>query len=211
MSTPHLARVAAKLAARHPLLIVAFGSSTTEGVGASSPERSYPSLLPGELARLAPDQPPARVLNRGVGGEAIDEMRARLERDVLSETPDLVIWQMGTNAAMRRMDPAYFADSAAQGIAQLLAAGPDLLLMEPQGGPSMRTVRHSPAYRNAVRALGQRFNVPVLRRYDLMHRWGRRYNAPLVIEDGLHMTDLGYALLAQATARAILRFAKNAG
>src|SRR5688572_31610167 len=42
-----------------------------------------------------------RVLNRGVGGEEEADMLTRFDRDVIAEKPDLVLWQVGSNAVMR--------------------------------------------------------------------------------------------------------------
>ena len=88
---------------REKLTIVAIGSSSTQGVGASSPAASYPSRLEAELRKRFP-QVDIRVINRGKGGEDAPEELARLERDVIAEHPDLVIWQLGTNAVLRRDD-----------------------------------------------------------------------------------------------------------
>src|SRR5262249_12945554 len=86
-----------------PLTVVAMGSSSTQGVGASAASMSYPSRLESELR----DRFPAieiRVLNRGIGGQEVGEELGRLGHDVVAEHPDLVIWQVGTNAVLRRDD-----------------------------------------------------------------------------------------------------------
>ena len=49
-----LERVAARVSAHQPLTIVAIGSSSTLGFGASAPEMSYPSRLAVELLALLP-------------------------------------------------------------------------------------------------------------------------------------------------------------
>ena len=77
---PHTAR---RLHAGQPLSIVALGSSSTEGVGASAPQFSYPSRLAAVLQARFPEVA-IRVVNRGVSGEQSPQMVARLERDVLS-------------------------------------------------------------------------------------------------------------------------------
>src|SRR5262245_47577445 len=63
-----LSRFAQRLAAREPVRIVAIGSSSTYGEGASSPRASYPRQLARALAQAFPA---ARitVLNRGVNGD----------------------------------------------------------------------------------------------------------------------------------------------
>jgi len=48
---PHLAQ---KIAAGDPITIVAIGSSSTAGAGASSPDASYPSQLSLELRKQFP-------------------------------------------------------------------------------------------------------------------------------------------------------------
>ena len=49
-----LTRVSQRLAAGEPITIVAIGSSSTAGAGASSPAASYPSKLAVELMRHFP-------------------------------------------------------------------------------------------------------------------------------------------------------------
>ena len=40
------------------------------------------------------------MLNRGVNGEDAREMLARFDQSVIAESPDLVLWQVGTNALL---------------------------------------------------------------------------------------------------------------
>ncbi|HXY90486.1 MAG TPA: SGNH/GDSL hydrolase family protein, partial [Xanthobacteraceae bacterium] len=75
---PHLA---ARIAQKEAVTIVALGSSSTAGAGASSADFTYPARLEVELKARFPGIP-IRVLNRGVGGEDVKEMNDRMERDV---------------------------------------------------------------------------------------------------------------------------------
>jgi lysophospholipase L1-like esterase len=79
---------------------VALGSSSTYGAGASTSAATYPSRLAEELARHFPGHE-LSVLNRGVNGQQITDMLARLETAVIAERPDLVLWQVGTNSVLR--------------------------------------------------------------------------------------------------------------
>src|SRR6266480_509827 len=63
-----LTRTAYRLASRNLIMIVALGSSSTAGAGASSAEATYPSRLMVELSHRFRTQP-IMVLNRGVSGE----------------------------------------------------------------------------------------------------------------------------------------------
>jgi acyl-CoA thioesterase-1 len=95
-----LPRTAMRIARHEGLTVVAIGSSSTEGIGASTPAATYPSRVAAELARRLPRQS-VTVLNKGVGGETAIEMLARFDRDVFAQNPDLVIWQAGTNSVLR--------------------------------------------------------------------------------------------------------------
>jgi lysophospholipase L1-like esterase len=203
-----LPRVARQIASRLPVRIVAFGSSSTEGVGASSPSATYPARLEAELNQaLSVDTKRVSVLNRGVGGEDVDDMLARLERDVLREKPDLVIWQTGSNDPLRSVPLARFIEETKAGIGKMRAAGLDVMLMEPQWCPKLQETPGADLYREAVRSVGSELAVPVIRRADLMRKWvaeSRLSSNQLLSGDGFHMTDGGYALLAREIANEIL-------
>src|SRR5580658_8021225 len=95
-----LLRTMRRLTSGKPLTIVAIGSSSTAGAGASSPDASYPSRLAAELKQRFPAQA-ITVLNRGVNGEETDNMMARFSTDVIAAHPQLVLWQVGTNSVLR--------------------------------------------------------------------------------------------------------------
>src|ERR1700692_180919 len=74
--------------------IVAIGSSTTAGEGNI---KAYPERL---LSLLQTEYPNAGItmVNKGVGGQEAPVELQRFDTDVIAEKPDLVIWQVGTNA-----------------------------------------------------------------------------------------------------------------
>src|SRR6202790_3946995 len=121
-SLPH---VASKLAAGEPVVIIAFGSSSTSGYGTTSPEFTYPNRLAVQLHRQNPSAD-LTVINPGQGGEDAPEMMKRLQVAVLDMKPDLVIWQVGTNAVLRNLDPTETAKLVEEGVARIQAAGADL-------------------------------------------------------------------------------------
>ncbi|HEV2675536.1 MAG TPA: SGNH/GDSL hydrolase family protein [Aliidongia sp.] len=206
-ATGPLAHVAARLAHGAPLTIVAFGSSSTEGVGASSPAHAYPARLQADLAAQVPSTETITVINRGIGGEDADDMLVRLQRDVIGARPDLVIWQTGTNDPLRKLPIDRFEAETRAGIARMRAAGIDVVLMEPQDCRMMRATPGAFTYLDAVRRIGQDMAVPVVRRYDMIHRWladGSVTEAQLMAPDGLHMADEGYERLAKEVAHELL-------
>ncbi|MGY3613907.1 SGNH/GDSL hydrolase family protein [Bradyrhizobium sp. USDA 10063] len=92
---PHLAEA---LHGPDDVSIVAIGSSSTVGEGASSKENSYPNKLAAALSARFPG-PKIDMHNVGVNGQEAPDKAARFKNDVLAFKPALVIWQVGTNAA----------------------------------------------------------------------------------------------------------------
>src|SRR5262249_32683420 len=76
-----LPRTARLLVSGLPIKVVALGSSSTRGAGASTPAACYPSRLAEELVRRFPGHK-FTVLNRGVNGEDVSNMLARLDTAV---------------------------------------------------------------------------------------------------------------------------------
>jgi lysophospholipase L1-like esterase len=201
-----LPHVQHRLIAGKTLSIVAFGSSSTEGVGASSKANSYPSKLQTALQPMLPAGATVVVANQGIGGEDVDDMMRRLP-GIVAARPDLVIWQTGSNDPLRDVPLDRFVRLTRDGIAAMQAAGIDVMLMEPQLCQRLADTAGSQRFRDALRALGDELHVPVIRRYELMERWLARkeITAPqLLSPDGLHMADAGYAKLAREVAREIL-------
>src|SRR6516164_822063 len=204
-SLPH---VAAKLIAGQPVVIVAFGSSSTAGYGASSPEFNYPNRLAAQLHRHYPTAD-ITVINAGVGGEDAPEMMKRLQRSVIDVHPDLVIWQVGTNAVLRNLDPVETANLVEDGIARIQAGGADVVLVDPQYSP--RVTERGESANRMVKLLGniaQLRHVGIFPRFEVMRDWHERQALPIdsfVISDGLHMNDWGYACFAQLLGDDIIR------
>jgi acyl-CoA thioesterase-1 len=201
-----LPRTAERLRSGGPLTIVAFGSSSTEGIGASRPDRSYPS----RLAALLKEQLPGmeiRVLNRGVGGEMAPQMVARLERDVLAARPDLVIWQLGTNSVLHDIDPAMETAVAAPAIERIKAAGADVMMMDLQYAPGVLNHRYYRRMLGVLAAIARSEHVPLVRRFAMMQYWADRGVMTLramLAKDRLHMSDRGYDCLARQVARDVI-------
>jgi lysophospholipase L1-like esterase len=203
-----LLHVASKLAAGEPVVIIAFGSSSTVGYGTTSPEFTYPNRLAAQLHRQYPSAD-ITVVNRGQGGEDAPEMMKRLQTAVLDMKPDLVIWQVGTNAVLRNLDPAETARLVEEGVARIQAEGADLVLVDPQYSP--RVNEHAESTSQMVKLLGnvaQLRHVGVFPRFEVMREWHEKQAIPIdnfVISDGLHMTDWGYACFAQLLGDDIIK------
>jgi hypothetical protein len=139
MPIPHLPHTRAALATNQPLVAVALGSSSTRGWMSTNVAHSYPALLQRELNDALPKADFA-FINRGVGGQDAPEELARLDSDVIAIRPQLVIWQVGANGAVRDESPATFKQLIEEGIEKLKTAGADVILMDNQRSP--RTQRN---------------------------------------------------------------------
>ena len=204
-SLPHVAN---KLIAGQPLVIIAFGSSSTEGYGSSAPEFTYPNRLAAQLKRRYPTAD-ITVVNAGRGGEDAAEMMKRLQTAVIDQKPDLVIWQVGTNAVQRNLDPAETAKLVEDGVARIQAGGSDIVLVDPQYSP--RVIERAESAGRMVRLLNRVASlrhVGLFPRFEVMREWHEGQALPVdsfVIADGLHMNDWGYACFAQLLGDDIVR------
>ena len=204
-SLPH---VAGKLAAGQPVVIIAFGSSSTQGFGTTSPEFTYPNRLAKQLRRHYPSAD-ITVVNRGKGGEDAPEMMKRLQTEVIDMKPDLVIWQVGTNAVLRNLDPAETALEVEDGVARIQASGADLVLVDPQYSP--RVTERAESANRMVRLLSkvaELRHIGIFPRFEVMREWHEQQALPIdsfVISDGLHMNDWGYACFAQLLGDDIIK------
>src|SRR6185437_8981854 len=118
----HLAK---KLFAAAPIVVVAIGSSSTAGAGASSPAANYPSRLAIELRQRFPGRA-ITVINRGVNGEEVADMLKRFDEAVVAAKPDLVLWQLGTNSVIRGHMAVDHVSAIRRGIEMIRAIGADV-------------------------------------------------------------------------------------
>lgn len=203
MTMPHVARA---LATGKPVVIVAFGSSSTYGAGASARDKTYPSRLAALLARRLPGAS-ITVLNRGIGGEAAAATLVRVDSDVIAAHPDLVIWQVGTNDVMRDVDPAAAGAVIREGVMRMQRAGIDVVLMDVQFAPAVFRHANIREMERVIAAEGRLLGVPVIRRFAMMREWAEEGRMPLSVmlsRDYLHMTDASYDCLARRIGRSIV-------
>jgi lysophospholipase L1-like esterase len=200
-----LSRVAHRLAAGQPIKIVAIGSSSTAGAGASAPGKAYPARLQAELSkRFALTK--FTVLNRGVNGEEARDMVRRFGAAVIAERPDLVIWQLGTNSVLRDHPMSDHGALIRQGLAMIKSTGADIVLIDPQFAPKVIAKPDAERMVELIAVTAKSENVDLFRRFALMRRWhdaGHLTFDTFVSPDGLHMNDWSYGCLARGLADAI--------
>jgi lysophospholipase L1-like esterase len=200
-----LKRTSQKIAAAQPIKIVAIGSSSTAGAGASSPTMSYPNRLQVELQALMP-RVPVTVINRGINGEESRDMLARFERDVFPENPDLVIWQVGSNSVLRDRPLTEANAPLHDGLKLLREHGADVVLMNPQYAPRVITKHDVEGMVHLIAVTAKEKNIDLFQRYAVMRYWqlteGLPFNA-FLSPDELHLNDWSYGCVAKLMAGAI--------
>jgi lysophospholipase L1-like esterase len=200
-----LTRVGKLLAGGEPVKIVAIGSSSTAGAGASSNANTYPARLAVELQTLFPGRP-ITVVNRGVNGDEARGMLARLDKDVVAEQPDLVLWQVGTNSILRDDPIAPAGKAIHDGIRRLKATGADVVLIDPQFAPKVIAKADVDDMVDLLDQAARSQNVDLFRRYTVMRHWRQVAHIPFdvfISPDELHMNDWSYGCVAKLLAGAI--------
>jgi lysophospholipase L1-like esterase len=155
--------------------IVAIGSSTTAGEGNI---KAYPERL---LSFLQTEYPNAKItmVNKGIGGQEAPIELQRFDTDVIAEKPDLVIWQVGTNAVWQSPDlkpppPSFDETTGAirDGLVELRdETRADVILMDLQYVPALLTPAKKDkaiAMVEVISELARDAGVNVFRRFAFM-------------------------------------------
>jgi lysophospholipase L1-like esterase len=206
-----LVRTAVRLAKHQPLTIVAIGSSSTFGAGASTRDKSYPSQLQVDLQARFPNSK-ITVINRGVNGEEAREMLARFGDSVFTQNPDLVLWQVGTNSVLRDRDIRPTMPLILDGVRQMKARGIDVVIIDPQYAPKVLAKADAMEMVTLISTAAKQADVDLVRRFEIMHYWYEHDHltfADFISPDTLHMNDWGYACLAQVITESISEAAQR--
>ena len=184
--------------------VLAIGSSSTVGIGATSPAAAYPVRLEGELEKLFPGIE-IEVTNRGLSGEIVAGAAERIRNTIAEVEPDLVIWQVGTNDALARVDIETFAQSLDETIKWIASHRIDVVLVDPQYTASLARDDYYGRIVKTVQAVAQRERVPLVLRYEAMRYLSSQPTASgrYLARDQFHLNDLGYRCMAEHVARAI--------
>jgi len=206
-----LVRVAQRLKSGEPITIVAIGSSSTAGTGASSSAASYPSRLEVELTQRFPGHP-ITVINRGVGGDEIGDMLERFDTDVIAAKPDVVLWQFGTNSVIRDDKLNNHNIAIREGLTKIRSTGADVVLIDPQFAPKVIVKPEATRMVELIASTAKLEDVDLFPRFEVMRRWYEVDHIAFktfVSPDGLHMNDWGYGCFAKSLGTAIAEAAQR--
>ena len=186
-----------------PVLYVALGDSTVEGVAATSPQHTYVANL---HSRLRAIYPAARVENLGVGGAvSADVVRSQLWRAVALQ-PDLVTLSIGPNDVTGGVPVNAYEENvgriftALRGNHAMVVVNllPDLVVT-----PRFRRAPHrdavaamTVAFNDALGRQAEKHGVLVVDLYTASREEVPR-RPELIAADGYHPSDAGYARWAE--------------
>ena len=160
--------------------VLILGDSLTQGVGASSAQANYPTLLK--------QQSQWNIINGGVSGNTSAQALARLPELLQQHQPKLVIISIGGNDFLQRLSNS---DTHAQSIALsqqsgaqvLLVAVPELTLAAAVGHPNDHTMYAQLAQRHQV--------------YLLEDAWSDILGDDSLRADPVHANDAGYQVFSK--------------
>jgi acyl-CoA thioesterase I len=199
-----LANIAALLQKSRTIHILAIGSSSTRGIGASSRVKSYPAQF-GAILEKALKDVDVEIVNRGVPGEVAAMTADRIHSEVALSKPDLVLWQLGTNDALSRVSPEEFEQTVRDTVEWLKGDGIDVVLVGLQYSSRVAKDSNYFAIREILHKIAADENILYVRRYDAMQYIAMtRANLQLLSSDNFHLNDLGYQCMAEHVARAII-------
>ncbi len=160
--------------------IVAFGDSLTQGYGLAAGE-DYASQLSAKIGK--------EIINAGVSGDTTSEALQRLQSDVLSRDPRLVIVLLGGNDALQKVNPDTTFANIENIVDQILATGSGVILVGVRGGI------HNGEYKRRFKEIAKSRNVPYVED-ALKGIFGKR----ALMYDSVHPNKQGYAIFVERLA-----------
>lgn len=184
--------------------VLAIGSSSTVGVGASRPTNAYIAKLEvgleSSFTNLDFD-----VVGKGMSGEVAEGQSARMKDTVAEVIPDLVLWQVGTNDAIRHVDIDTFKACLRRSLAWLAEHRYDVVLIDPQYGEELTKDAYYERVVAAVAEVAREMRVLLVDRFEAMRELSKaRGDSFYLASDKLHLNDMGHHCMAEQIARAIV-------
>ena len=190
--------------ANRPVKILAIGSSSTVGVGASSPSATYVANLETNLEGTYKGLD-FQVIGRGLSGEVAEGAAARMKKEVEVNKPDLVVWQVGTNDAIRHVSIDSFKDCLRKTLAWLKEQRIDVVLIDPQYGEALTKDEYYGQVVAAIAEIARESRVLLVDRFEAMRELQRtRGDRFYLTQDNLHLNDTGHRCMAEQLARSIV-------
>ncbi len=138
-------------------------------------------------------------------GKLLEDAADRLKMAVADIKPDLVIWQVGTNDALARVEEDDFAAQLRSTLQWLASHQIDVILIDPQYVERLSKDGYYKGIVDTISEVAQERHVMLVNRYDAMADLARQHpGLTYLAGDKFHLNDLGYKCMAEYAARAIV-------
>jgi hypothetical protein len=165
-----LERVSASANKDKKLKIVVIGTTSATLPGADGASAAFPARLEAALKRRLPKLD-ISLVTRTKPRQTAAEMSESVEKLLVDEKPNLVVWQTGTYDALKGVDPEEFRSSISDGVEALHTGGADVVLMNMQYSPRTESMIALGAYLDNMRWVAREREVPVFDRNAIMRHW----------------------------------------
>jgi acyl-CoA thioesterase-1 len=187
-----------------PVLFI--GDSITD-VGRRDDENGH--LGDGYVRIIAGRIPDRELINVGIGGDRVIDLRQRWQEDVIDQNPEVLSVYVGINDTWRRYDSddptsAASFESDYRGMLEQAVdeLSPELVLVEPFVLPvnegQERWHEDLDEKRAIVGRLAADFGAAFVPLQALLDAAAKQHGAAALAEDGVHPTALGHRLIADA-------------
>ena len=189
-----------KLISGTPITIVALGDSLTQGWMV---DMGYIDFLQ-QMLHIKFPECRFKLVNSGIPGDTADSGLYRLAGDVLYYNPDCVFIQYAINDAFSGFTEQQFKKNIKDIIEKTNEnADADIILITSGYIGDNDDNRHMERYYHQLTALGEDYHIPVA----LVHEyWKEKIRDGILLEslvqyDGVHPTEEGYRLMAEAVMK----------
>jgi GDSL-like lipase/acylhydrolase family protein len=152
------------------LTIAVVGTGSSILAGPDGPRSAYPARLEAALKQRLPSVA-IKVVTLVRSRMSAEDMAKGMEKLLVDEKPDLVVWQSGTFDAIRRVEPDNFRAALDDGVEALQRGGADVILMNQQYSPRTDIMVPLGPYADIMRVVAQQHEVPLLDRLGIMRHW----------------------------------------
>ena len=152
------------------LVVAVVGTGSSILAGPDGPRSAYPARLEAVLKQKLPSVE-IKVVTLARTRMTAEDLAKGMEKMLIDEKPDLVIWQTGTLDAIRRVDPDEFRAALEQGVQILHKGGADVILMNMQYSPRTDIMVSLGPYADDMRVVAQQHEIPLFDRLAIMRHW----------------------------------------
>ena len=170
LSDSQLKRVFDAVTKQRQLRIAVVGTGSSALAGPDGPRSAYPARLEAVLNQRLSGAP-VTVVTLLRTRQTAEDLAKGMDKLVVDEKPDLVIWQTGTIDAIRRVDPDSFKSALEEGVERLHAGGTDVILMNMQYSPRTESMITLGPYADVMRVVAQHYEIPLFDRLGIMRHW----------------------------------------